>query len=405
MLASHRLLIEMSEVRQAINDFPEEGEKDQLNALTEKHQGLESRYRAEIIKESEDQQLEAAGGGATPERAEIRRLVGRASIADFLAESEGGPTVTGAALELRRAVLGADENRGWMPLELLEMRADAVTNIAGANQSNQQPIAPRVFAHGALNFLGVMQPSVPVGQTSFPTLTGGTTGDIRSEGIELDGTAAVISNKPINPVRLTASYTYGVETLQRVEGFEESLRADVESVLQDRLDYLGINGQAAVANTSPVFEGLLTAITKPTDPEMVSMATDYLDSYTQAVDGKYAMTDDQVRLLVASDVYRHAFKQKVTDNLLLRDYLPPGRFRVSANLAAAAADDNIAQAISFAAGAPARGFIMPVWAGLQLISDPFTGAKTGQRQLTALMFVGGVMADASPYKRVSFKLA
>ena len=393
----------MSEVREEINSFPEDGEKDQLNALTEKHQGLESRYRAEIIKESEEQQLEAAGGGATPERAEIRRLVERASIADFLAESEGGPTVTGASLELRRAILGADENRGWLPLELLESRADTVTNVAGANQSNQQPIAPRVFAHGALSFLGVMQPSVPVGQTSFPTLTGGTTGDIRSEGIEVDGAAASITNKPINPVRLTASYSYGIETLQRVEGFEEALRGDVESVLQNQLDYLGINGQAAVNNVSPAFEGLLTAIDKPDDPGMVSMATDYLDSFTQAVDGKYAMSDEQVRLLVASDVYRHAVKQKVTDNVLLRDYLPPGRFRVSANLPAA--DDTIGQAISFAAGAPARGFIMPIWAGVQLISDPYTGAKKGQRQLMALLFVGGVMADASPYKRVSFKIA
>ena len=403
MLASHRLLIEMSEVRQEINSFPDDGERAKLDELTEKHQGLESRYRAEIIKESEEQQLEAAGGGVTPERAEIRRLVGRASIADFLAESEGGPTVTGAALELRRAILGADENRGWLPLEMLEARADAVTNVASANQSNQQPIAPRIFAAGALSFLGVMQPSVPVGQTSFPTLTGGTTADIRSESIELDGSIATITNKPINPVRLTASYTYGIETLQRVEGFEEALRGDIESVLQDKLDYLGINGQAVAANVSPIFEGILTAIDKPDDPAMASMATDYLDAFTAAVDGKYAMSDEQVRLLVASDVYRHAFKQKVTDNVLLRDYLPPGRFRVSANLAAA--DDNIAQAISFAAGAPARGFIMPIWAGLQLISDPFTGAKAGQRQLTALMFVGGVMADASPYKRVSFKIA
>ena len=107
-------------------------------------------------------------------------------------------------------------------------------------------------------------------------------------------------------------------------------------------------------------------------------------------------------MLVASDVYQFAFKQKVTDIILLRDYLPSGRFRVSANLPAA--DANIGQAITFAAGAPSRGFIMPVWAGVELIVDPYTAAKKGQRMLTAIMFVGGVLADAAAYKRVSFKM-
>ena len=116
MLPSHRLLIEMSEVREAINVFPEDGEPDKLNELTTKHQTLESRYRAEVIKESDEQAVEAAGGGVTPERAEIRRLVDRANLADFLAEAEGGNSVSGASLELRKAVLGADENRNWLPL-------------------------------------------------------------------------------------------------------------------------------------------------------------------------------------------------------------------------------------------------------------------------------------------------
>ena len=106
MLPSHRLLVEMSEVRQEINSFPEDGERAKLDELTEKHMGLETRYRAAIVTESDEQAVEAAGGGVTPERAEIRRLVDRANLADFLAEAEGGNSVSGASLELRKAVLG-----------------------------------------------------------------------------------------------------------------------------------------------------------------------------------------------------------------------------------------------------------------------------------------------------------
>ena len=81
-------------------------------------------------------------------------------------------------------------------------------------------------------------------------LTAGTTADIRSAGVEVDGTAAAITNKQINPVRLTASYTYGLESLQRIAGFEEALREDVEATLMDKRDDLAINGQAVAANVS-----------------------------------------------------------------------------------------------------------------------------------------------------------
>ena len=403
MRASQRILLEMSETRQAINSFPDDGEDSKRDELTAQYQAHESRYRAALVTEDAEDAEERASGNVTPERAEILRLVQRAHISDYLAEAEGGPTVTGAALELRRATMGNDEHRTYMPLEMLEQRADAVTTIATAIQDTQFPIAPRVFARSAMEFLGVSTPSVPVGTVSYPILNAGTTADIRSDGVELDGTAATLENKQINPIRLTASYRYGLETLQRVAGFEEALRMDVESVLMEKRDSLGINGQAVAANVSPVFNGLLNSITKPADPTAVTTATRYLAAFDAHVDGKYAMTGDDVRMLVGSDVYRHARTLSVTTNVLLRDYLPANRFRVSANLAAA--DANIAQAISFASGAPARGFILPTWAGLELISDPYTHAKSGERQLTAIMFVGAILADANPYKRASFKIA
>ena len=163
MRASQRILMEMSETRQAINSFPDDGEDSKRDELTTKYQGLESRYRAAVVTEDEEDAEERATGNVTPERAEILRLMERASIADYLAEAEGGPTVTGAAMELRRAVMGNDEHRGYIPREMLEHRADALTNVAAAIQDNQFPIQPRVFSRSAIEFLGVATPTVPVG--------------------------------------------------------------------------------------------------------------------------------------------------------------------------------------------------------------------------------------------------
>ena len=406
MRVSQRLLVELSEVREQINGFPDDGEKDKLDALTTQYGQLESRYRAALVSEDAEDATANDGGPVDAERAEVYRLARRAAIADYLREADGA-TLTGAALELRQAVFGEDL-RSYMPLEMLELRADAVSNIANPIQDNQMPIAPRVFAQSALGYLGIATPTVPVGTTSYPRLSAGTSADIRSDGVEVDGTAANITNEQINPVRLTASYTYGEETLQRILGFEEALRGDIQSTLQDKQDALGINGQAAVANVSPAFEGLLSALTDPAAPTAVAAYGDYLAAFDDAVDGKFAMTSDQVRLLVNAETFKQAMGLRVGTGgaaVLFRDQLPASRFRVSANLPAAVGD--VAQAISYAAGAVglARGFVMPTWAGVQLIVDPYTKAKAGQRILTAVMFVGGQMVDAAAYKQINFQLA
>ena len=56
---------------------------------------------------------------------------------------------------------------------------------------------------------------------------------------------------------------------------------------------------------------------------------------------------------------------------------------------------DISTAITYAAGARARGLVMPVWRGIRL---GITLAKAGQRLLTAAQYVGWLMADSAPYR-------
>ena len=139
-----------------------------------------------------------------------------------------------------------------------------MTNIATAIQENQQSIMGRVFAQSALEYLGVNSPTVAPGTNSYPRISAGTTADIRSDAAELDGGAATLANEQINPVRLTASYNFGVETLARVSGFEEALREDLRGVLMEKRDALAINGQAAVTDTSR--RSMASSTASPTRP-------------------------------------------------------------------------------------------------------------------------------------------
>ena len=317
-----------------------------------------------------------------------------------------GQTLDGASKELREAIFGAN-TLGYMPLELLEFRADAVTNIpvsSDAVPSNVQPIMGRVFAESASQYLGVQSPTVAVGTNAYPRLSAGTTGDVRSDGVELDGSAASLVIESIAPVRLTASYTYGRETLSRVAGFEEALRADIQGVLSEKRDALAINGQAAVTDVSPKIDGIINSLADPTNPTDVAVWSDYLDAYDSHVDGKYASNDGQVRMLVNPENFRMARKLQIpTSGQLLREMLPSGRFRVSANMPAT--DATIATALTFASGASGRGFFMPTWRGLEMLVDPYTLHKKGQRILSAVMMIGADLVDASAYKRIEFKLS
>ena len=405
MLASQRIALEMSQVRQQINDFPEDGEDAKRDELTTRYQSLESQYRAALV--TEDTQ-EVDRDGDTPEGRELGRMRDRASIAGFILEVANGQAVDGANKEFREAVLGEDLG-GYMPVDMLEMaqRADAVSSVATI-QDNQMPIFNRVFNRGSSGYLGVMMPSVPVGSTSYPRLNAGTTADVRDDGVELDGAAATLETVQLNPVRLTASYTYGVESLSRVSGFEEALRRDLNQVIMDKRDALAINGQAAVASTSPAVDGIINSLTNPDDPDTVADYAVYLAAYDDMVDGKYAISNEEVRLLVNANIFQHAMGLIIGAEArggLLRDRLPMSRFRVSGNMPATVDATKVATAIAYATGAEARGFMMPSWRGIQFVVDPYSQAKKGQVVLTAVNIVGFDMVDGAGYKRLEFKTA
>ena len=149
-------------------------------------------------------------------------------------------------------------------------------------------------------------PSVPVGAVSYPRLSAGTSADVRDDGVEIDGTAAALTTVEINPVRVTASYTYGTETLSRIRGFEDALRMDVQSTLEDKMDFLALQGQAVVNNVSPKIDGLLNSLTDPGAAAAIATFSTYLSAFDGRVDGKYAMDSDEARLLVNAPVYKHA---------------------------------------------------------------------------------------------------
>ena len=228
------------------------------------------------------------------------------------------------------------------------------------------------------------------------------TADFRSDGVGKDADEATFQTKTVQPARVTARYLLGVESTARVKGLEEALRADLNAVMSSKLDRVALTGQVAVNNVSPAIEGLISQLTDPDDPDTVAAWLDYYGIYSDRVDGKYSTDGANVRVLVNPETFRHAAGLQVaTSGDLLIDRLPSGRFRASANMPATAS--TIATALSYASGR--RGFVQPVWRGVQIIRDVYTRAAEGQVALTIVMLTGAAMVDSGPYGRHEFKVA
>ena len=411
MLKSQSIEVEKSQVREKLNTLPDDAAVEDINELTARYQTLEAQYRAAIIVEAEEVQQRGAEGQQgqdSGESAEIAKLLKRATVSGFVMASVSGQPVGGAEAEVRAALLGDNAPDNMMPLNMLlppqqpvEHRADAATSVSTSYVESQASIMARIFSAGAGPYMGIQRPTVPVGTASYPVLTGGATGDARSPGVAKDAEAATFSVASVEPVRHTARYLFDMESTYRMRGLEEALAVDLRGAVEDELDRVALQGQAAVQNVSPAVEGIIGALADPTNPTDAVTATDVLDAYSGAVEGKYAANEDNVRMLVNPATYKATVNLVLGTNSgrLLRDVLPMGRFMASANMPAEAS--NVSTALLYLA--PRRAFYQPIWQGLTLIRDPYTKAAEGQIALTAHVLANSKMADANAYRRLEFK--
>lgn len=414
MTPKQRIELKQSDLRKKVGALLEletrsEDQDRELNEKTLELRGLESDLQAAILLEGDS--VQEVVKETTPQGRELRGIIQESNITDYVNDFLGKSPLDGASLELRQETGVPDD---YIPHEVfdgsgeLETRADAVTNYVAtdtASPDNVEQIYPRVFAMGCAAYLGTMMPSVGVGSVNYPRLNAGTTGDVRSPSQALDGTAATITTATIDPVRLTASYTFTVESTQLIRGIESALTRDLRQTLNDKLDKLVINGQAKSGSTSPKIDGLLNSLAAATAASAQAGWSDYLSAYDGAVDGIHASSDMDVCLLVNPATWQHAMIQLVGtggEAGLLRDKIDRMRFKASANMPAVASKK--AKAIRYAKTSPTRGMYAPVWRGVNMIRDHYTGAAKGEISITFLQIVGFKVVDTRAYTQLEFQV-
>ena len=197
--------------------------KAELKALVAARSDLETEYRASMIAEGADEaRFQGAFGGGDGESAEVRALMGRVSIADYLRPAAGGVGISGAAVELNAALGVEATGKGggvsipWAVLAGRPSMAFTDTGDLGGGVA-QRPVLQRLFGVGILDALGVRIDSVPAGRSEWPLITGGVAPANVAEGTAAaDAVAASFSTESLKPKRLTGRYEYTHEQAAEV---------------------------------------------------------------------------------------------------------------------------------------------------------------------------------------------
>ena len=263
-----------------------------------------------------------------------------------------------------------------LPVEML-MEHRAVTPAPAEVGQTQAQIEGYVFPRSVAAFLGIPSPVVGVGDQTFPVLTSDPAAGTPAENAAQTETDGAFSANVLTPARIQASFFWSREDAARFAGMGDALREALQGGLADKLDSEIMRGD----------NGLLTGtnLSDHNASSETSFASYISDFGYSRVDGRYAASGADVRLVMGSATYAHAggqYRHANADDVAL-DRLTEitGGVRVSAHVPAVASSK---QNVLIRLG-NRRDMVAPVWGNVTLIPDEVTKAANGQIVLTAVM--------------------
>ena len=155
-------------------------EESELTTVETKLSGCEPELRTALAAATAEDDSARTVQTTDPEGRERLELRAKTGLADFLRAAAGGTSVTGAAAEYADAC-GVPAS-GHLPMALFAPTAPTNTHLhiptvetravtpGPAVKGMLQPVVPFVFERSAAASLGIMMPTVPMGQVQIPKI-------------------------------------------------------------------------------------------------------------------------------------------------------------------------------------------------------------------------------------------
>ena len=374
------LELRQSEARQELSGLLEKDpDNEKVGTLNSEMRALDRQIMGHKIANPEPETRVVEG---TPEGREMRQLIDKSNVGEIFDAALGKRAVDGASAEIQKHY-GLDVNQ--VPLAMLvkdwpgddDLETRAVTPAPGNVGQEQNSIVPYVFPQSAAAFLGVVMPTVPVGEAVYPVLTKELDVRTPAENIDADETTGSFSADVLSPSRIQAAFFYSREDRARFAGMDAALRQNLTEGLDDGLDAEILNG------TNGLFTGTNLANNNQT-------TNDTFDSYLSnlcwnQIDGRYAAMASDLSMVVGAATLKDlgaTYRNTSVDRSALDRLMElTSGVRVSAHVPVPATNR---QNVVIRRGTSMTA-VAPVWEGITIIPDEVTQAKKGQLVITAVM--------------------
>ena len=287
MKKSMSVALRLSELRSAINDFPEDGNTEDRDKLTTEYRQQESEYRAAVI--AEDSDAGPTRNENDGESSEMRRMLQGFSVGNVVAAVSKQEMTEGRESELQKH-LGIGSHS--IPLESLRSEHRGAATFSGDEPNTPHPreSSPRFSPRVSRRFAGVMGESVAAGEAIFPIITTGATPGEPAKSAAQGEDTAVIAVETLTPQRIQTSFAYTREDAAVFGSLDGALRTNLRDAIENRFDHYILRKSS---------DGLLAFGTAPSNPTSATTGAEYLSAMYAGVDGTYANEIGAVRMIVA----------------------------------------------------------------------------------------------------------
>ena len=392
MKESTGLLVKLSEQREKVNTFAEDGDVSDLEKLKKESIELEAKYRAAVHTEEKGEDRTETGGS---EGREYLGLLGKASVGRIVHSVASGRQLDGADAELLKH---HDLAGNQIPLAMLAAEPEkfAVATVTGDEPAVAGEVLEIVFPQSLAAWCGVVGSTIPSGQRQLPVLSAGSSAQSLAKAASVTESTAAFVVKTLTPKRLSAAVRYAREDAATFEYLDDSLRMNLRNAISDKVDAEVLTRAGG---------GLLAHGTDPTqNGSSISNTSHALSGIFGGVDGKYASMASEIKLLLGTSTYSE-LGQAIFDagsGALASEKLGQvcGGLRVSANVPAKASTGEDALIVK---GMGRRNCVSAMWDSIEIVMDPFSSADKAEIVLTAIAFFDFVILDESGFTRLRFK--
>ena len=406
-LKQSELKVKLSEMLDAPVETRAETFADDLGVLTSQVKSVELEVQAALLaqteiveKRAEEKQPE------TSEDKELRELRSEVNFGKYIAAAlAGGGVRDGAEAEYNQH-LGIAQN--YFPMEMLapvETRAER----DGDAMASQGSWLDRVMAMTASERLGVSFRTVAPGVATFPYTSAGGSPVQRGRTQAVAESTYTIAVEEMKPTRAAVNGKYSIEDDMRLPGMADAIERDMRMAMSEDVDRTIFLGDSTADENTADITGFTTyaGVSEPqlTQADKVK-ADETLKVFLTQLDGIYAASLSDMRVVAskgANTLWYSEIHAAAVDNQTIAQFLMASglTWTMRGEIETNTANGDFGAFMGLSRGIEGAA-IAAVWDAGQLIRDPYSGAKSGEVELTLNYLWNFKVIRPGNFKRLKF---